>query len=264
MSDLLRVENLRTWFPSERGPIRAVDGVDFEIGAGRTLGVVGESGSGKSVTALSIMRLVQAPGEIRPSSRILFDGRDLVTASDSQMEEIRGNDISMIFQEPMTSLNPVYSVGDQIAEAVRSHRGVGRKEALERALEMLRARRHPRGGAPRQGLPASALGRDAPARDDRHGARLRSEAAHRRRADDGARRDDPGADPRADGGACRSGSGCRSCSSRTTSASSPRCATTSSSCTPARWSSAAPWHRSSARRSTRTPRRCCSRSRRSA
>ena len=126
MSDLLRVENLRTWFPSERGPIRAVDGVDFEIGTGRTLGVVGESGSGKSVTALSIMRLVQAPGEIRPSSRILFDGRDLVTASDSRMEEIRGNDISMIFQEPMTSLNPVYSVGEQIAEAVRSHRGVGR------------------------------------------------------------------------------------------------------------------------------------------
>jgi oligopeptide/dipeptide ABC transporter ATP-binding protein len=137
VSDLLRVENLRTWFPSERGPIRAVDGVDFEIGTGRTLGVVGESGSGKSVTALSIMRLVQAPGETRPSSRILFDGRDLVTASDSRMEEIRGNDISMIFQEPMTSLNPVYSVGEQIAEAVRSHRGVGRKEALERAHEML-------------------------------------------------------------------------------------------------------------------------------
>ncbi len=134
---LLRVENLRTWFRSDAGPIRAVDGVDFELGAGRTLGVVGESGSGKSVTALSVMRLIERPGEIREGSRILFEGRDLVGLSERGMEQVRGNQISMIFQEPMSSLNPVYSVGSQIAEAVLTHRDVSRKEARERAVEML-------------------------------------------------------------------------------------------------------------------------------
>jgi oligopeptide/dipeptide ABC transporter ATP-binding protein len=134
---LLRVENLRTWFDSDRGPIRAVDGVGFELEAGRTLGVVGESGSGKSVTALSVMRLVDEPGHIAEGSRILFEGRDLATLDEKAMERVRGNEISMIFQEPMTSLNPVFQVGDQIAEAVRYHEGLGAKEASARALEML-------------------------------------------------------------------------------------------------------------------------------
>jgi peptide/nickel transport system ATP-binding protein/oligopeptide transport system ATP-binding protein len=134
---LLRVENLRTWFDSDRGPIRAVDGVDFEIEAGHTLGVVGESGSGKSVTALSVMRLVDDPGHIADESKILFDGRDLAGLDESEMEHVRGDEISMIFQEPMTSLNPVYTVGDQIAEAVRSHESVGASEAATRAVEML-------------------------------------------------------------------------------------------------------------------------------
>jgi oligopeptide/dipeptide ABC transporter ATP-binding protein len=134
---LLRVENLRTWFDSDRGPIRAVDGVDFEIEAGRTLGVVGESGSGKSVTALSVMRLVDEPGHIADESRIVFDGRDLTGLDEKEMEHVRGDEISMIFQEPMTSLNPVYTVGDQIAEAVRSHESVGSKEASTRAVDML-------------------------------------------------------------------------------------------------------------------------------
>ncbi|HUY72313.1 MAG TPA: ABC transporter ATP-binding protein [Gaiellaceae bacterium] len=137
MDELLRVENLRTWFRSGAGPIRAVDGVDFELAAGQTLGIVGESGSGKSVTALSIMRLIERPGEIQEGSRIVFEGRDLVQLSDREMESLRGNEVSMIFQEPMTSLNPVYTIGDQIGESVRIHRGAGRREALERAREML-------------------------------------------------------------------------------------------------------------------------------
>jgi oligopeptide/dipeptide ABC transporter ATP-binding protein len=137
VSELLRVEGLRTWFDTDGGRIRAVDGVDFSIGQGRKLGVVGESGSGKSVTALSIMGLVDAPGRIDPASKILFEGRDLTKLSEHELERVRGNDISMIFQEPMTSLNPVFKVGDQIAESVRHHAGVGKQEAAARALEML-------------------------------------------------------------------------------------------------------------------------------
>jgi peptide/nickel transport system ATP-binding protein/oligopeptide transport system ATP-binding protein len=134
---LLEVRNLRTWFDSDRGPIRAVDGVDFSVEAGRTLGVVGESGSGKSVTALSVMGLVDAPGHVSEESEILFDGRNLVGLPERDLEKIRGNDISMIFQEPMTSLNPVFTVGEQIAEAVRYHQGLSGKAAEARAVEML-------------------------------------------------------------------------------------------------------------------------------
>jgi oligopeptide/dipeptide ABC transporter ATP-binding protein len=134
---LLAVEGLRTEFRTRAGTVRAVDGVDFTVDAGKTLCVVGESGSGKSVTALSIMRLIEAPGRIVPGSRILFEGRDLAELRDAELRAIRGNDIAMIFQEPMSSLNPVQRIGDQIAHVVRLHRNVGRKEALERALEML-------------------------------------------------------------------------------------------------------------------------------
>jgi oligopeptide/dipeptide ABC transporter ATP-binding protein len=137
MTELLRVENLRTWFRTEGGIVRAVDGVDFVLEPGKTLGVVGESGSGKSVTALSVMRLIERPGVIVEGSRILFDGRDLTALKDGEMESVRGNEISMIFQEPMTSLNPVYTVGDQIAEAIRLHEGASKKEAGDRAVEML-------------------------------------------------------------------------------------------------------------------------------
>src|SRR3954451_5578333 len=112
MTELLRVENLRTWFRTEAGVIRAVDGVDFTLEAGRTLGVVGESGSGKSVTALSIMRLVEKPGSIQEGSRIVSDGRARAGMDDRALEKVRGADIPMVFQEPMTSLNPVYKVGD--------------------------------------------------------------------------------------------------------------------------------------------------------
>jgi oligopeptide/dipeptide ABC transporter ATP-binding protein len=138
MSELLRVENLRTSFHTHGGVIRAVDGVDLSIEQAGTLGVVGESGSGKSVTALSIMRLIDLPGRIEQGSSITFGGRDLATLPEEEMAAIRGNDISMIFQEPMTSLNPVFTVGEQIAESVRLHQGADRKEAEERAVEMMR------------------------------------------------------------------------------------------------------------------------------
>jgi oligopeptide/dipeptide ABC transporter ATP-binding protein len=136
MADLV-VENLRTHFHTRAGLVRAVDGVDLDVSAGRTLGVVGESGSGKSVTALSIMRLIDPPGRIEPGSRIRFGPRDLAQLDEEELRELRGNEISMIFQEPMTSLNPVFTIGNQIVEAVRLHRSVGAARAKERALEML-------------------------------------------------------------------------------------------------------------------------------
>ncbi len=135
---LLAVEKLRTGFDTREGFVRAVDGVDFQIAHGATLGLVGESGCGKSVTALSVMRLVDRPGRIAEGSRIFLEGRDLTALDESELEKIRGNDISMIFQEPMTSLNPVFTVGDQIAETVRLHLDVGRREAFARAVELMR------------------------------------------------------------------------------------------------------------------------------
>lgn len=135
---LLQVINLHTYFRSSGVTLRAVDGVDLVVNRGETLSVVGESGCGKSVTALSIMRLVpNPPGEIR-KGRILFDGENLLDRSETEMQAIRGNEISMIFQEPMTSLNPVHTCGRQIAESVRLHRGLSGHEAFEEAVEMLR------------------------------------------------------------------------------------------------------------------------------
>ena len=138
MAELLRVENLRTYFHTRAGVMRAVDGVDLDLEEGRTLGVVGESGCGKSVTALSIMRLVDAPGRVEPGSKILFDGRNLAELEEEELRELRGNQVSMVFQEPMTSLNPVYTIGDQIMETVQIHRRSSAREARERAVEMLR------------------------------------------------------------------------------------------------------------------------------
>ncbi|MBR0800752.1 ABC transporter ATP-binding protein [Bradyrhizobium jicamae] len=135
---LLRVRNLRTHFHTRMGVMKAVDGVDLEVGEGKTLGIVGESGSGKSVIALSIMGLIESPGHVVEDSRILFDGRDLARLPEPEMQAIRGNAISMIFQEPMTSLNPVYTAGNQIIEAIRLHRKIGAKEARECAIELLR------------------------------------------------------------------------------------------------------------------------------
>jgi peptide/nickel transport system ATP-binding protein len=135
---LLEVQDLVTEFRTDRGAVRAVDGVSFEIGAGKTLGVVGESGCGKSVTALSIMRLVPDPPGAIAGGRISYRGRNLLDVPEREMRDIRGHKISMIFQEPMTSLNPVFTAGDQVAEAVRLHQKKSRSQALEVAVEMFR------------------------------------------------------------------------------------------------------------------------------
>src|SRR5215204_4640935 len=137
MSHLLEVKNLRTQFPTRAGVVRAVDGVSFHVDEGELLGLVGESGCGKSITALSVMRLIGAPGKI-VGGEIWFGGENLLAASDARMREIRGDDIAMIFQDPMTSLNPVYTVGEQIAEALRLHRKLNRKQAREAAVEAMR------------------------------------------------------------------------------------------------------------------------------
>jgi len=134
---LLSIENLRTYFYTDAGVARAVDGVSFSVAQGETVGLVGESGCGKSVTALSLLRLIGSPGRIEPDSRMLFEGRDLMQLSNEEMRRVRGNRIAMIFQEPMTALNPVFTVGDQIAEVARIHEKASRKEAWKRAVEML-------------------------------------------------------------------------------------------------------------------------------
>ncbi|HEY2904358.1 MAG TPA: ABC transporter ATP-binding protein [Vicinamibacterales bacterium] len=143
---LLAVEHLTTVFDMRSGPAPAVDDVSFEIRAGETLGLVGESGSGKSVTALSIMRLVQRPGRIS-AGRIRFNGRDLLTLSDGEMRKVRGAEIALIFQEPMTALNPVFTIGDQIGETLLVHGRASRREARRRAVELLDAVKIPNAAA---------------------------------------------------------------------------------------------------------------------
>jgi oligopeptide/dipeptide ABC transporter ATP-binding protein len=133
---LLEVKGLKTHFFTQDGTVKAVDGISLTIGDAKTLGVVGESGCGKSITAMSILGLISRPGRI-VAGQILLDGRDLVTLPNDDLREVRGNDISMIFQEPMTSLNPVFTCGDQIAEVVALHMRVDRKAAMARAVEML-------------------------------------------------------------------------------------------------------------------------------
>ena len=134
---LLEVKGIKTHFFTQDGAVKAVDDVTFAIGHGQTLGVVGESGCGKSITSLSVMRLIERPGRI-VAGEILLNGENLLEKSDADMRDIRGDQVSMIFQEPMTSLNPVFTCGDQIAEAVQQHTAVSRREAWDRSVEMLR------------------------------------------------------------------------------------------------------------------------------
>jgi peptide/nickel transport system ATP-binding protein len=134
---LLSIRNLRTWFHTGAGIARAVDGVSLSIAPGETLGIVGESGCGKSVTALSIMRLIDPPGRIEEGSVIEFEGRDLLALSEKELRSIRGNRIAMVFQEPMTALNPVFTVGDQVAEVARIHSRMSAREAWKKGVEML-------------------------------------------------------------------------------------------------------------------------------
>jgi len=136
MNEILKVENLATHFFTDKGVVKAVDGNSFTIHEGKTLGVVGESGCGKSITAMSILNLIEKPGKI-VSGSIRFMGEELVGTSNKRIREIRGNEISMIFQEPMTSLNPVFTVGDQIGEALILHRNLSKKEAKNVGVEML-------------------------------------------------------------------------------------------------------------------------------
>src|SRR5580765_3915431 len=137
MAALLEVTDLHTQFATRAGVVKSVDGVSFNLGEGELLGMVGESGCGKSITALSIMRLIGPPGKITSGS-IKFQGEELLTATTERMRNIRGDDIAMIFQDPMTSLNPVFTVGEQIAEALRLHRSLSRKEARLAAVAAMR------------------------------------------------------------------------------------------------------------------------------
>jgi oligopeptide/dipeptide ABC transporter ATP-binding protein len=134
---LLEVRNLKTYYYTEDGVVRAVDGVDLRVFPGEIVGLVGESGCGKSVTSLSIMRLISTPGKIT-SGEIFFDGIDLLTLAESEMRNIRGNSISMIFQQPQTSLNPMFTAGDQIAEVLRIHEHIEEKDSWSAAVELLR------------------------------------------------------------------------------------------------------------------------------
>jgi len=134
---ILRIDDLRTYFHTRDGIVRAVDGVSFSVGRGETLCVVGESGCGKSVTAMSILRLLPQPPARIETGSIVFEDRDLLTLTEAEMRRVRGNEISMIFQEPMTSLNPVLTIGQQIAEAIILHQGLSRAEAERHAADML-------------------------------------------------------------------------------------------------------------------------------
>ncbi|HWT04480.1 MAG TPA: ABC transporter ATP-binding protein, partial [Xanthomonadales bacterium] len=134
---LLEVSDLKTTFRTEDGIVAAVNGLSFAVDPGRTLGIVGESGSGKSVTSLSIMRLLAQNGTIERGT-IRFKGENLLEKSEAEMRKIRGHDIAMIFQDPMTSLNPVLTIGEQIAEATRLHLGLNKRDALDKAVEMLK------------------------------------------------------------------------------------------------------------------------------
>ena len=141
--ELLKVDSLKTVFRTEDGTARAVDGVSFTVGRGETVGLVGESGCGKSVTALSIMRLITDPPGRIESGSVIFEGRDLLSISEKEMRKVRGNDISIVFQEPLSSLNPVFTCGEQIREAIALHQKLGRGESKKKAIEMLRLVRIP-------------------------------------------------------------------------------------------------------------------------
>ncbi len=135
---VLEIEGLQTYFYTREGIVKAVDDVSFSLGRGETLGVVGESGCGKSITALSVMRLVPDPPGKIVGGRVRLEGRDLMALDETEMRDIRGNEISMIFQEPMTSLNPVISIGEQVCEALRLHQDLSKADAMDKSVEMLR------------------------------------------------------------------------------------------------------------------------------
>ncbi|HWU42946.1 MAG TPA: ABC transporter ATP-binding protein, partial [Bdellovibrio sp.] len=137
MQNIVEVKNLETTFATKAGPFKAVNNISYEIPKGKTLGIVGESGCGKSVTSYSLMRLIQTPGRVT-GGQVLLNGRDVLKLSEPQMEEVRGGEMAMIFQEPMTALNPVLTIGFQMDEQIMKHKKCSAKESKERAIEMLR------------------------------------------------------------------------------------------------------------------------------
>ena len=173
---LLAIEGLDVGFPTLSGVAVVVRDVNLSVGAGEIVGLVGESGSGKSVTCRAVVGLVPEPGAVL-DGRILLDGRDLAAMGKRELRRIRGRELAMVFQDPMSSLNPVFTVGHQIVEVLTEHGDMARGDARTRARRAARARRHPVARAAVEGLPARALGRDATARDDRHRAERTATAA---------------------------------------------------------------------------------------
>ena len=172
MQPLLNIQGLKTHFFTDEGVYRSVDGVNLEVAEGETLGIVGESGSGKTVTALSILRLIQHPGKI-VAGQIRFQGEDILKLSESEMRKIRGNKIAMIFQEPMTSLDPLYTVGDQIGEVLALHSDLKKSEFRNKTIALLKLVKIPR-------VSASTIRWYAAKSHDRNGAGLHTEASDRR------------------------------------------------------------------------------------
>ena len=188
---LLEVNDLHTSFFTDAGEVKAVDGVSFRLDHGKVLGIVGESGSGKSVTAYSVMQILAPTGKI-VSGSVKFDGQELVGADEKLLRSVRGNRISIIFQDPMTSLNPTYTIGRQLMEAILLHTDRNRRQARERAVEMLKLVNV--NEPEKRAVPVRAVGRYAAARNDCYGAGVRAGHPDCRRADDRAGRDDSGAD----------------------------------------------------------------------
>ena len=200
---LLDVRDLSVAFHQPSGTSVAVDHISFEIKRGECVALVGESGSGKSVSALSILKLLPYPTASHPSGSIHFKGRELLDLSEREIRGIRGNDISIIFQEPMTSLNPLHTIESQIGEILQLHSGISGADGAGADARTADPGRHSRTGNAARELSASIVRRPAPARHDRDGARQRAGSADRGRADHGARRHRAGADPGAAGGNSR-------------------------------------------------------------
>ncbi len=176
---LLEVRNLQVAFYTKDGVVKAVNGISYSLDEGDTLGIVGESGCGKSVSALAMLRLLPMPPARIAGGEVVFQGQDLLKLPISQMHTIRGSKIAMIFQDPMTSLNPVMSIGNQISEAVRVNLGLGSAESRKRTIEVLSNVGHPARRRPIKRFSAPVLRRHAPARDDRHGHLVQPQTADR-------------------------------------------------------------------------------------
>ena len=177
---VLKVDDLRTYFTTRWGTVKAVDGISFDLRRGETLGIVGESGSGKSVTMLSLMRLIPMPPGRIVSGSINLDGEDLLQLSESEMNRVRGSKIALIIQDPMTSLNPVFTIGNQVSEAIKIHQDIPKRSVMEQALSVLRKVNIPAAEFADARLSPPDERRNATARGGRHRHLLPTPGAHRR------------------------------------------------------------------------------------